>query len=157
MEIRGKYIINATPQAIWDAMITPEILMKAIPSCKELTKVSDTEFQALLKPRIGPFKPEFHARLFIENAQPPHCYDLRGEGQGGLAGFGSGFARVHMKELSDQTTELSYTATASTEGKIASLGARLVKGSITRLLDKFFSDFAKKINAEAKPVYYEND
>lgn len=133
-------------------MITPDILMQAIPSCKDLTKVSETEFQALLKPRLGPFKPEFRARLFIENAKPPHQYDLRGEGQGGLAGFGAGTAHVRLVDLSDGHTHLFYEAEASAQGKVASLGAKLLKGQLTKLLDRFFDDFAKAMGATVDPM-----
>lgn len=152
MDITGQYIITATPTAIWKAILTPAILQQAIPTCKELTKVSDTEFRALLKPRIGPFKPSFNACLFIENPNPPYTYDLRGEGQGGIAGFGTGTAHVTMEARPDNTTLLTYDASASANGKVASLGASLIKGSITRLLDKFFDDFATAMDATSRPV-----
>ena len=54
MDMKGEYRIEAPRQAVWDALNDPEILKQSIPGCEELEKVSDTEFAARVKAKVGP-------------------------------------------------------------------------------------------------------
>ena len=147
MKLEGTYIINASKEEVWKAMNDPAILQQAIPGCESLEKISDTQFTAVIKAKIGPVKASFTGEVNLENLNPPHSYTLTGEGKGGLAGFAKGSADVSLNEHNDGT-ELIYLVDAQVGGKIAQIGSRLVGGAAKKLSDKFFSRFAAVINGE---------
>ena len=115
MKLEGSYIINASKEEVWLAMNNPEILQASIPGCESLEKLSETQFTAIVKAKIGPVKASFTGEVSLENLNPPHSYTLTGEGKGGLAGFASGAADITLSEH-DEGTELQYEVEAQVGG-----------------------------------------
>src|SRR5438270_8856174 len=94
MEFSGSYIIPAPPEIVWGALNDPEILKACIPGCQSLAKTEDHRFDAVAALRIGPVKATFKAVIRQTELEPPHRCLLKGEGQGGVAGFARGEAQL---------------------------------------------------------------
>ena len=137
MKLEGSYVIKASKEEVWAAMNDPEVLRESIPGCESLEKISDTEFTAVVKAKIGPVKATFAGNVQLENLNPPHSYTITGEGKGGLAGFASGSADVLLSGH-PEGTELKYDVDAQVGGKIAQIGSRLVGGAAKKLSDKSY-------------------
>ena len=148
MNISGEREINAEKADVWAALNDTTILQQCIPGCQTVEKVSDTEFTATVVIAIGPMKARFNGKVTLSDLNPPHGYKISGEGQGGIAGFGSGGAIVNLAEGGPGTTILSYTAEAAVGGKMAQLGARLIESTARKLSDKFFDAFAAVVGGE---------
>jgi uncharacterized protein len=150
MEFQGLYKIPAAPDAVWQALHDPAVLHASIPGCEEVNKLSDDTFRARTTLKIGPLKARFDGKVtLIEHAPPPgarHACTLKGEGQGGAAGFARGEAEVHLAEDGDGTT-LSYRAQATVGGRLAQMGQRLLDATAKSMADEFFAKFAKLMGA----------
>ena len=70
MEIKGEYQIAARREHVWTALNDPAMLMKCIPGCESLDKVSDTEFVATVLAAVGPVRARFTTRITLENLDP---------------------------------------------------------------------------------------
>jgi carbon monoxide dehydrogenase subunit G len=151
MKIEGNYTIAASRERVWAALNDPEILKATIPRCETMEKVSDTEFSALVVVKVGPFKMPFSGGVLLTNLNPPYSYTISAEGRGGFAGFASGSADVALIDC-DEGTKLSYAANANIEGKIATIGSKLIDGTAKKLSDKFFSRFAAAINDSQESI-----
>jgi len=88
MEIKGEYQIDASREAVWDALNDPEMLKKCIPGCESLEQISATELKAKVMAAIGPVRARFDTRLSLENLNPPQSYTLVGESKAGMARHG---------------------------------------------------------------------
>jgi carbon monoxide dehydrogenase subunit G len=148
MEIKGEYQIDASREAVWDALNDPEMLKKCIPGCESLEQVGDNEFKAKVMAAIGPVRARFDTRLSLENLNPPESYTLAGEGKAGVAGFGRGRAEVMLQE-SDSGTLLTYSADFKVGGKLAQVGSRLVMGATKKTADDFFGTFSRELDPGA--------
>jgi hypothetical protein len=144
MEITGEYRIPAARQRVWEALNDPAVLKECIPGCKQLDKVSDTDFTAIVATKVGPVSATFRGSVNLSELDPPNGYTLTGQGQGGAAGFARMGARVSLKEESDHTL-LAYAAQADIGGKLASVGSRLVQSVARKNADDFFSAFARQL------------
>lgn len=151
MELKGKYIIATSREAVWAALNDPDVLRECIPGCESLTKKSDTEFDADVVAKIGPVKAKFKTTVKLENIQAPESYTLVGNGKGGGAGFGRGKADVKLVSV-DEGTELSYAADFKVGGKLAQVGSRLVAGATKKTADEFFGSFSASLDPEAAKV-----
>jgi len=60
MDITDEYRIPARRQHVWDALNDADVLKGCIPGCKEMEKVSDTEFAA----RLCQVK-RFHYKIWV--------------------------------------------------------------------------------------------
>jgi carbon monoxide dehydrogenase subunit G len=129
----------------------PGYVGQAIPGCETLEKISDTEFKAKAAVSIGPVKARFEGKVQLTPHPPQagfsHALTLKGEGQGGAAGFARGESEVRLAALEGGTI-LTYDAKAIVGGRLAQIGQRLIDGAAKSLADEFFAKFA----ALMKPV-----
>ncbi len=146
MDFTGRYVIPAPPETVWEAIQNTEILRACIPGCESLEKTGDNAFEARATLKIGPVKATFKGKVTLEEMEPPRRCVLRGEGQGGVAGFAKGEAEVLLAPENGQTA-LTYTAKANIGGKLAQIGQRLIDGAAKQIADDFFSRFSAAVGA----------
>lgn len=148
MDLTGEVRLAAPRETVWRALNDPEILKQAIPGCESVEKLSETEFNARVVLKIGPMSAKFAGKGTLSDLNPPNGYTITGEGQGGVAGFGKGSAKVELVD-DNGATILRYSAAAQVGGKIAQLGARLIDATAKKLADQFFTKFAAVVNGPA--------
>ncbi len=157
MTMTGQVLLPADRATVWAALNDAEILKRSIPGCQELEKTSDTGFTATAKVAVGPVKATFKGKVNLTDIDPPNGYRISGEGQGGVAGFAKGGAKVSLADGEGGGTQLSYDVEAHVGGKLAQLGGRLINGVAKKTADEFFTNFAKVLApAEAGPVKVEH-
>lgn len=148
MDITGEHTIPADRQTVWEALNDPDVLRECMPGCEALDKVSDTEFNARVKAKIGPVKASFNTRIELQDLNPPQSYTISGEGQGGAAGFAKGSADVNLEDNGEETV-LRYSARIQSGGRLAQVGSRLLAGTTRKLANEFFSAFAARMSPDA--------
>ena len=144
MEFSGRYVIPASPEAVWAALNDPEVLKGCINGCERMEKTDASHFVAAVTLKIGPVKATFNGKVALEDADPPRRCVLKGEGQGGVAGFAKGEAEIVLTP-EDGGTTLTYKAKATIGGKLAQIGQRLIDGAAKQIADDFFARFANVV------------
>src|ERR1044072_9688062 len=146
MMMAGEVQLPTSRETVWNKLNDAEILKACIPGCEELTKTSDTQFQAVVLQKIGPVTARFKGIVNLTDLDPPNGYKISGQGDGGVAGFAKGGATVALTEK-DGGTLLTYNVEAQIGGKLAHLGKRLVTGAAKKVADDFFKKFAATVAA----------
>jgi uncharacterized protein len=141
MEMTGEFRIPAPRERVWQGLNDPEILKQAIPGCQTIEKVSDTEFTAKVRAKVGPVSATFGGKVNLTDLDPPKAYTISGEGNGGVAGFAKGSAKVSLDEDGGNATVLRYEVQAHVGGKLAQIGSRLVDATSRKMAEDFFSRF----------------
>lgn len=141
MELVGTQTIAAPRQKVWAALFDPEVLKQCIPGCELIEAVGENELTAKVTLRIGPVKASFAGRVTLTDLVPPESCTLSGEGQGGVAGFAKGSAKVRLTEEGPETTLLTYEVKADVGGKIAQLGGRLIDFDRAQARGRFLRKF----------------
>jgi uncharacterized protein len=151
MMMQGEVTLPADREAVWVALNDPAVLKACIPGCQELEKRNDAEFQATAKISVGPVKATFKGSVKLTDLDPPDSYTIVGEGQGGVAGWAKGGAKVRLEEV-EGGTKLVYDVEANVGGKIAQLGGRLINGVSKKYADEFFANFVKVLSPAETPA-----
>lgn len=146
MTMAGEAVLPAPRERVWAALNDPEVLKRCIPGCESLERDGDDAFQAVAKVSVGPVKATFKGKVLLSDIDPPNGYTITGEGQGGVAGFAKGGAKVHLEDA-EGGTRLVYDVEAQVGGKLAQLGGRLVNGVAKKYADSFFTTFAQVLEA----------
>ena len=144
MEMQGERRIPAPRQVVWEHLNDPETLKQCIPGCESVDKVSDTEFTAKVRAKVGPVSARFSGKVTLSDLDPPSGYTISGEGTGGVAGFAKGGAKVRLDEEGGETV-LRYEVRAQVGGKLAQIGSRLIDAAAKKVADEFFSNFTKRM------------
>jgi carbon monoxide dehydrogenase subunit G len=144
MTMTGEIQLPASREAVWAKLNDPAVLRACIPGCEELEATDDQGFRAVARMKVGPVSARFKGKVTLSDLDPPNGYRISGEGEGGVAGFAKGGAKVGLAE-SNSGTLLSYQVEAQIGGKLAQLGQRLINGTAKKLADEFFANFAKAL------------
>lgn len=148
MNYQGTQLLDHPVQRVWDALLDPDVLRQSIAGCEHFERTSPTTFASTVKVSIGPVAARFASLVELADTQAPHRCTLRFSGQGGVAGFGKGQARVTLAEAAPGQTRLEWQADAQVGGKIAQLGSRLIEGTVRKMSEDFFARFAARLAAD---------
>ena len=146
MTMSGDVQLAANRQTVWAKLNDPAVLKSCIPGCELLEMNSENEFQAVASVKVGPVKARWKGKVRLSDLDPPNSYRISGEGEGGVAGFAKGAAKVSLYDK-DGGTLLSYNVEAQIGGKLAQLGQRLINSAAKKTADDFFAKFATVVAA----------
>lgn len=146
MNMKGEVTLPGTAELVWEKLNDPEVLQAAIPGCQSLESSEENGFKAAAKVKIGPISATFRGAVTLSDLDPPWSYRIAGAGDGGVAGFAKGGARVVLSDTAEGCL-LSYEVEANVGGKLAQLGARMLDGVAKKLADQFFENFAAVVSA----------
>ena len=145
MKIEGTYTFKAPRDAVWEALMDPEVLAKALPGGDKLEKVGDNQYEAALNVRVGPVQGKFDGQIEISDINEPDGYHMKVSGQG-PSGFLSGEGDVALSDA-EEGTQMSYSGEAQVGGKIAGVGQRLVDSSAKSITRQGLESLDRQIQA----------
>lgn len=146
MEMTGDILIAAERPKVWDAINSESILLRCIPGCESVEKLSETEKLVRVLVKVGPVRARFVGKINLDQIRPNLGCILNFEGSGGAAGMASGRSVIELKDEGQQT-RLSYTAQASVGGKLGQIGGRMMDAASKQMADQFFSALNREIGA----------
>ncbi|MCY4006990.1 MAG: carbon monoxide dehydrogenase subunit G [Rhodobacteraceae bacterium] len=150
VEYRETIVIEVDRSRVWMAINDPGILESCIPGCQEFSGTSEDGYSARVTLKIGPVKATFNGTVQLEDVVDGTSCTIIGEGQGGVAGFAKGSAKVKLVDATEGT-EMTYEVDARVGGKIARLGSRLIKGSAKKIADEFFQRLRDELTDSGHP------
>jgi uncharacterized protein len=148
MTMTGEVELPASRETVWTKLNDPEVLKVCIPGCEQLDKTSESEFSAVATIKVGPVKARWKGKVRLSDLDPPNSYRISGEGEGGVAGFAKGGAKVSLADHNGGTL-LTYDVEAQIGGKLAQLGQRLINGAAKKTADDFFQKFATAVAGQS--------
>src|ERR1700732_2870687 len=147
MTMNGQVQLAASRDVVWAKLNDPEVLQSRIPRSEQLDKISASESHAIATVKVGPVNARWKGKVRLSALDPPNSYRISGEGEGGVAGFAKGGAKVALADR-DGGTLLTYDVEAQIGGKLAQLGQRLISGAAKKTADDFFQKFATAVGAK---------
>jgi len=150
MDMTGERRIPASRQVVWDSLNDTAVLRASIPGCESLEKTDDTHMKATAAVKLGPISARFNGAVTLSDIDAPNGYTITGEGQGGVAGFAKGGAKVSLTDDAGATL-LKYEVNAQVGGKLAQLGARLIDATAKQMAEQFFTKFSDEVQKLGGP------
>jgi carbon monoxide dehydrogenase subunit G len=144
MTMNGGITLPADRETVWTKLNDPEVLKACIPGCQSLERTGDNGFAAVAKVKVGPVSATFKGSVELTDLDPPNSYKINGAGEGGVAGFAKGGAKVSLADAPEGCL-LTYDVEANVGGKIAQLGGRIIDGVAKKMADQFFTNFVKAV------------
>ena len=144
MDMQGSRPLAVTQQQAWDALNDPEVLKACIPGCESIEATGENAYALVNAIKVGPVAAKFRGAIQLADIQAPGSYTINFEGNGGVAGFGKGSAKVVLTP-NDAGCELGYTVNATVGGKIAQVGQRLIDGVAKSMAESFFQRFDEEM------------
>ncbi len=126
MIVEGEFTFDGPPDAVWELLLDPEVLVKALPGAKRLDRVEEDVYKGVMFVGVGPVTAaEFSVSISLTDKIRPQRYTMSLEGKGSI-GFTHGSASVELTEADGNRTLMSYRADVQIGGRIAGVGQRLL-------------------------------
>lgn len=146
MIVEGTYALPGSPEAIWDLLMDPEVLAKAMPGTRRLDRVAPNRYEGTMGVGIGPIAAaEFDLVIEVTDIQRPLSYTMQIDSKGRF-GFSRGTARVELTP-DGAGSSMRYRADLQVGGKIAGLGQRLLDSVSKMLLRQGLEALHKELTA----------
>jgi hypothetical protein len=149
MRLTGHRILPVGRNEAWNALTDPETLRAAIPGCESFESSGEGQYAVVMTAALGPVRARFNGRVTLEDIVIAERYSLRFEGDGKVAGFARGTARVALQD-EGTGTRLEYDAEALIGGRIAQVGSRLVDPAARKFVEQFFDAFCRLLDGKAE-------
>lgn len=135
MILSGTFTFDGPRARVWDILQDPEVLAKALPGTKTLTKVAEDRYQGVMKVNVGPMSAaEFAIDVQLKDKVAPERFAMQVDGKGAV-GFTKGTATIALDEQPGPVTVMTYTSDVQIGGKIAAVGQRLLE-SVGKMMTK---------------------
>ena len=144
MQLTGEYRFPKPPQAVWDALMNPDVLAGCIPGCRGIESDGPDRYRATATVRVGPVSGNYTATVALSDLDPPNSYTMTIEGSGNL-GFANGTSSVTLTPTSDGGTLVRVDADSQVGGAVARVGQRMMGSVAKGMLDRFFGCLAESV------------
>ena len=146
MKIRGSRTLGAPRAAVFDAICDPTTLLGIIPGCREVERVSETEYRGQISLRLPGMVGSYRTTVRLVEADPPSLGRLQGEVVGALGSI-TGSAQFRLTDAGGGTA-VDYEGTAVIGGPLARLDSRFVEGLARSLIDQGLANLDTRLEGE---------
>jgi len=155
MEFKGKYMVTASPDAVWNGLHDANLLLAAIPGCEAVDRLSATDFRVRAAITLGAveahFRSTFQLREIASSDSAARTLIVKGDGQGGNAGYARG--ELHMRLFACAGgTLVEFDARATGGGGLAQAAGAQTEGAAKAFADAFFEKFAQLMARESESL-----
>ncbi|MDX1660846.1 MAG: carbon monoxide dehydrogenase subunit G [Gemmatimonadota bacterium] len=124
MKIEGEFRFDAPREAVWEALLDPDVIARTIPGTERLDRVAEDRYGGVMKVGVGPVSGRFDLDVTIAEKRSPESFSMDVSGRGPL-GHATGVARVELDD-EDGGTRMRYASDLSIGGRIAGVGQRMI-------------------------------
>ncbi len=145
MRVEGTFAVRAPRERVWSFFLNPEELSTCIDDPHTIKVIDADHFSGTVKAGVAFIKGTFTWSATIKDRVPLERAQIAVHG----SGMGSAFDLVASLELKEAqgVTNVLWRADVIMSGPIASVGARLMQGTIDKKTNAFFENARKKLEA----------
>jgi len=146
MKFEGSVDIKAPREKVWAFLIDPDQVGSCGPGVQSIEKLDDGRFKAHAKVGVGFISAKFIVTVEFKEMDPPNEATIlaRGSAPGSAV---DATAKMALRDGEAGTTVMDWTADVNISGTIASVGARLIEGTATKMIGQTFDCIRSKIEA----------
>jgi len=146
MKFQGTVEIAAPRDTVWAYVADPEKVAACGPGVESVTRVDETHYRAVAKVGIGFISARFAGDLAIVEQQPPDRMVIKVHGQA-PGSAADAVASMALRDGTDGTTLMDWSADVTISGTLASVGARLIEGTANKLTAQTFTCIKAKLES----------
>jgi len=146
MRFEGSVPINAPRDRVWAFVIDPRQVGQCGPGVESIDVIDATHFKATARVGIGFINARFNADMEFAEIEVPDRAVIRAHGQAPGSAVDA-TAEMRLSDGPDGTTVMDWDADVSIVGSLASVGARLIEGTASKMIGQTFDCMKTKLEA----------
>jgi carbon monoxide dehydrogenase subunit G len=146
MDFSGTQTIAVPIDKVWTYLMDVHNVAACAPGFQSLEDLGEEHWKAVVSVGVGPVKAKFTLDVTRPEVQEPDLMVVKARGKApGSAVELSG--RMNLAPVDEAQTRMDWSAHAVVSGTIASVGARLMNGTVEKLTGQFFDCLKAKLQA----------
>lgn len=148
-EVAGTETIAAPVDHVWAHLVDYEFVASCAPGIESAEAIDETHFRVVAALGAGSVKVRFTTTVELLGLRPPHFAHMtvRGDAPGSAMHAESS---ATLGPADGGGTRLTWSVSSNVHGTLATVGARLLKGTAKRLSAAFWRKFAKQVAATSR-------
>ena len=146
MKFYGSVEIKAPREKVWAFVVDPEQVGSCGPGVQSIEMLDDGRFKAHAKVGVGFIAAKFVVTAAFKEMDPPNEATIlaRGNAPGSAV---DATATMALRDGEAGVTVMDWTADVNISGTIASVGARLIEGTATKMIGQMFDCIRGRLEA----------
>lgn len=141
MEFEDEVTISTTTEHLWELVSDPEVLVTCVPGAKEVEKISETKYVGVVERGLAGITVSLDGEVEMTELNPPESLEATVTGEDTRTNSRmDAYAEMGMTETGDRESTLHYHIDLDFTGRLASMGARIVKRKINSDIGTFFEN-----------------
>jgi carbon monoxide dehydrogenase subunit G len=144
MHFEGLVEIAAPRDRVWAFLMDPDQVGECGPGVESIEVIDDTHFKATAKVGVGFISARFVVNLEFSDVRQPDAATIKAHGQAP----GSAVDATAQMRLSDGDaggTRMDWSADVNIAGTLASVGARMIEGTVNKMIGQTFDCMKAKL------------
>ena len=146
MHFEGSVEIAAPRDRVWAFVIDPNQVGQCGPGVESIEVIDDTHFKAAAKVGVGFITARFVVNMEFVDTTAPEAATIKAHGQAPGSAVDA-TAEMHLSDGADGGTRMDWKADVNIAGTLASVGARLIDGTATKMIGQTFDCMKTKLEA----------
>ena len=144
MKFSGTVDIAAPRDRVWAFVIDPNQVGQCGPGVETIEVIDDTHFKATAKVGIGFINARFNVNMEFAELEAPDRALIKAHGQAPGSAVDA-LAEMRLSDGEGGTTVMDWNADVNLSGTLASVGARLIEGTATKMIGQTFDCMRAKL------------
>lgn len=145
MEFEDEVTISTDKDHLWELVSDPEVLVNCVPGAKEVEKVSETKYVGTVERGLAGISVSLDGEVEMTELNAPDSLEATVHGEDTRTNSRmDADAEMNMTEVSDDETTLSYYIDMEFTGRLASMGARILKRKVNSDIGTFFDNIKER-------------
>jgi carbon monoxide dehydrogenase subunit G len=146
MHFEGSVPIRASREKVWAFVIDPDQVGQCGPGVEKIEVIDPTHFKVAAKVGIGFISVRFNVDMTFAEVVAPDKAVIKAHGQAPGSAVDAD-AHMLLSDGPDGSTVMDWSADVNIAGTLASVGARLIEGTATKMIAQTFDCMRSKLEA----------
>lgn len=148
LRFSGAPEIATTRDHVWQRLLDPNFVARSAPGIESVQPLDPTHFKVVSGFGVGAVKLRFTLDVELFDVVEGERLKMRARGKAPGSNVNV-TASMHLEEPSPGQVRLNWVADNDVSGTVASVGGRLLEGTSKKLIEQFWTDFARRVQEEA--------
>jgi carbon monoxide dehydrogenase subunit G len=146
MHFEGSVPIKASREEVWAFVTDPDQVGQCGPGVEKIEIIDATHFKAAAKVGVGFISARFNVNMEFAELEAPHRAVIKAHGQAPGSAVDA-TAEMRLSDGPDGSTVMDWNADVTLSGTLASVGARMIEGTATKMIGQTFECMRSKLEA----------
>jgi uncharacterized protein len=148
LHFAGAPEMTTTRAHAWRRLMDPHFVAQSAPGVESVETIDPTHFKVISAFGVGAIKLRFALNVELSDVVEPDHATMRARGKAPGSNVDV-VANLRLEDVQPGRVRLNWAADSDVSGTVASVGARLLEGTARKLTEEFWTDFARRVQADA--------